>query len=391
MKLALVVHRYGADIAGGSEAECREYAERLAGRHDVTVLTTCARSYVTWANDYPQGQSTINGVAVLRFPVAHTRRLKRFADLSDIVYDGGASAEDEDAWFRENGPATPALLDYLRTHGAEYDLVLFFAFRYYTAYFGLPIVAERAVLVPTAEEDPAISLGVLPAFFAKPAGYIFNTIEEQELVALSAGRPLEPAIVSGFGVKPAPASSGRAALDALGLPARFVLYLGRVDRNKGAESLIDAFRDHLERGGVDTTLVFAGPSTIAIPDHPRIRALGFVSNEVRDELLSHATAFVVPSPYESLSIVLLEAWNRGVPALVNGRCQVLRGQVRRANGGLFYRSPAEFSEALDYLLTHPDEAKVMGRQGQAYVEREYRWPVVMGRVEELLEMVRQRR
>src|SRR6185436_4152321 len=124
-------------------------------------------------------------------------------------------------------------------------------------------------------------------------------------------------------------------------------------------------------------LVLAGPAKMTIPSHPRIRALGYVSNEVRSALLTRARLLVVPSLYESLSIVLLEAWNHAVPALVNGGCKVLVGQVRRANGGLFYRSQEEFGEALRYLGAHPDERDALGRQGLAYVEREYRWPTVV--------------
>ena len=58
MKLALVVQRYGAGIAGGSETLCRHYAERLADHHDVTVLTSCARDYFTWSNELPPGVSS---------------------------------------------------------------------------------------------------------------------------------------------------------------------------------------------------------------------------------------------------------------------------------------------------------------------------------------------
>ena len=55
MKIACVVHRFGADIAGGSEAHCRHVAERLALKHDVTVLTTCAKNHISWQNEYPPG------------------------------------------------------------------------------------------------------------------------------------------------------------------------------------------------------------------------------------------------------------------------------------------------------------------------------------------------
>ena len=379
MKLAFVVQRYGQEIAGGSESHCRQLAERLAPRHDVTVLTTCARDYVTWANAYAAGTTTEQGVRVVRFPVARPRRLKTFADLSDEVFDGGAPLEMQEQWFRENGPESPELLEHLRANGSQYDLVVFWAYRYYPSYFGVPLVPGRAVLVPTAEEDPAIDLDVLAEFFRKPAGYLFLTPEEEALVSSRAGGLSMPSAVIGIGLDPAPQAP-------LAPQAPYVLYLGRVDRNKGCETLLEYFQEFAATND-EVTLVLAGPAKMQIPAHPRIRALGYVSDEARTELLTNARALIVPSPYESLSIVLLEAWNHGVPAVVNAGCKVLAGQVRRANGGLTYRSAAEFTEALAYLLSHGEERDALGRQGLAYVEREYRWPTVLGRVEGLLNEV----
>jgi glycosyltransferase involved in cell wall biosynthesis len=394
VKLACVVQRYGASIAGGSEAHCRELAERLAVHHDVTVLTTTATDYVTWANALPAGESRERGVRVLRFPVSRRRRMTRFADLSASVFDAGSNADRdlEREWFRENGPDVPELLAYLQQHGTSFDVVLFWTFRYAPSFFGLPLVADRAVLVPTAEDEPAVDLSVLTTYFNAPAGFLFLTSEERQLVSDRAGRVLTPAAVIGIGLDPVPPASDRSALAALDLPDRFVLYLGRVDRNKGCRTLFEffeAFAD--ERGATAPTLVLAGPTKMRVPAHAKIRALGYVADDVRHALLSHAQALIVPSPYESLSIALLEGWNRGTPALVNGRCAVLEGQVRRANGGLFYRTRRQFIVALDYLLTHDADRRAFGAQGLAYVEREYRWPVVLQRVEQLLTTVRERR
>jgi glycosyltransferase involved in cell wall biosynthesis len=391
VKLAFVVQRYGADIAGGSEMHCRQLAERLSSRHDITVLTTCARDYVTWENAYPAGSSMEHGVRVQRFAVARTRNLKTFADLSDEVFDDlGSTPEREVEWFRANGPDAPALLEHLRIHGGEYDLLLFWAFRYAPTFFGLPSVSERAILLPTAEEDPAVDLDVLPKFFAKPAGYLFLTPEEEALVSTRAGRALGPSQVIGIGLEPERDRPSRDVLDRLGIPEQFVLYLGRVDRNKGCATLLEYFQEYIEAGG-NTTLVLAGPATLMVPNHPRIRALGYVADDVRRALLSHARALVVPSPYESLSIVLLEAWNHATPALVNAYCKVLQGQVRRASGGLYYRSSREFQEALSWLLTNDAGRRELGGQGLAYVDREYRWPTVVERVERLLQEVSRRR
>jgi glycosyltransferase involved in cell wall biosynthesis len=382
LKLACVVHRFGADIAGGSEGHCRLVAEHLAASHDVTIVTTCAKDHITWRNHYPPGESRVGALRVLRFPVSRERNLHRFIDLSDRIAADRAAPGDEEQWFRENGPDSPDLLAHLRAHGGAYDRVLFWAYRYADVYFGLPLVADRAVLVPTAEEDPLIHAEALTRLFALPRGFIFLTPEEEALVGARAptGRPTA---VIGCGLDPAERQADASRLDWLGLRDPFVLYLGRVDPNKGCAALVRHFQKYADTGR-DVQLVMAGPASMAIPNHPRIRPLGFVDDEVRDTLLARAAALVMPSPYESLSMVLLEAWNRGLPALVNARCKVLRGQVQRANGGLYYGNAIEFVATLDWLLDHPAEARQLGQQGLAYVDREYRWPAVLRKIEAIL-------
>ena len=383
MKLAFVVQRYGADIAGGSELHCRDLAQHLASRHEITVLTSCARDYVSWANEYPVGESTDGAVGVIRFPVTRPRHLNEFRSLSEEVFDGLASHERQEAWFRENGPQVPDLLEHLRQRATSYDAVLFWTFRYYPSFFGVPLVRERAVLLPTAEDDPAVHLGITEEFFSIPAAYLFLTPEEEALVSARAGRTLHPSAVIGTGLEPAGPPPGRDLLRSRGIPDDYILYLGRVDRNKGCDTLLEYFQEYAAASPA-LPLVLAGPIKLQIPAHDRIRALGYVSDELRAALLAHARLLVVPSPYESLAIALLEGWNHGVPALVNARCEVLKGQVRRANGGLYYRSFDEFSEALDYLTSHPEQRRALGVQGLRFVEREYRWQTVLPRVEGLL-------
>jgi glycosyltransferase involved in cell wall biosynthesis len=387
MKLACVVQRYGPEITGGSESQCREFATRLAAHHEIDVLTSCARDYVSWRNAWPAGWSTDGPVRVGRFRVAHTRNLLAFREVSDRAFDRQRTTADQEEWFRANGPELPDLLGHLEAHGHEYDLVLFWAFRYFQSYFGVPLVADRAVLVPTAEDDQVLQFPVLRAFFRRPRGFLFMTPEERALIAHRADGDLPPGVIVGTGLEP-PRAADAAALEGLELRDPFVLYLGRVDRNKGCDTLISYFTRYSGEGREDATLVLAGPVHLDLPQHPRIRALGFVSDAVRDALLDRAHALVMPSPYESLCIALLEGWNRGLPAVVNGRCAVLRGQVARANGGLYYDTYREFAEALSYVLAHPAEARQLGRQGAAYVDAEYRWPTVMARIEQFLASLR---
>ena len=387
MKLACVVHRYGTDVTGGSEAHCRSIAERLAERHDVSVLTTCARNYVTWRNAYPPGETTVNGVRVHRFRVARPRHLHAFRDISDLVFTGSASLEEQDQWFDENGPVVPDLIGHLRAHTPAYDRVLFWSYRYYPAYHGVQAVPGRAVLVPTAEEDPLIHAPILSSYFARPRALLFLTPEERDLVTSRIDAAAPPSAVIGGGLEAPAARPSREALDSRGVPETFLLYVGRIERNKGCDTLLRYFDGYLAEGRARIPLVMAGPAIMPIPDHPLIHPLGYVPDAVRDALLAHARALVVPSPYESLSMVLLEAWNHGVPALVNGRCRVLKGQIERADGGLHYGNVREFSEALELLVGNADLARALGTQGRAYVDREYRWPVVMDRLESLLARV----
>ena len=389
MKLACVIHRFGAGIAGGSEGHCRLIAERLASSHDVTILTTCAKDHVSWRNEYPAGASEAGPLHILRFPVARERSLHRFKEISEVAFSGRASEADQEQWFRENGPEAPDLLAFLEQHGAGFDRILFWSFRYYQTFFGLPLVADRAVLVPTAEEDPVIRFSILDHLFALPAAYLFLTPEEETLVALHCSRPLPPSCVAGVGLEPV-RSRPNAALEAIGVTRPFVLYLGRIDPNKGCRTLL---RHFLKRQAASTSrvpLVMAGPANMPVPDDPWVTRLGLVDEAARETLLANATVLVVPSPYESLSMVLLEAWNHGVPALVNGRCSVLKGQALRADGALYYQNFDEFARGLDYLLGRPDVARQLGQQGLAYVDREYRWPLVIHKIEQLLASVERR-
>lgn len=449
MKLACIVHRYGPQATGGSEAHCRAIATRLAERHDVTVLTSCATDYITWRNELPPGESRDGAVRVLRFPVTHPRHLNRFRAIGETVFNGGASEADQERWFMENGPLMPSLLDHLSTHGTRYDAALFWSFRYYPAFFGLPLVADRAILVPTAEDDEIIRTApILRRYFARPRGYLFLTPEERTLVASHCDGPLPPSAVIGAGLDaaaplatddairtlreagvsggdglriaraasegdvrggedntshdardshgdaPRDADTGRRGTDsprAAESLAPFAVYVGRVERNKGCERLLDDYRAYLDAslatGTPPLPLLLAGPIRMPIPAIPSLRALGFVSNAVRDALLAQARVFVMPSPFESLNIALLEAWNHGTPALINGRCAPLKGQLHRANGGLFYDRTLDFVHTLHYFATHAAEAHQFGAQGRAYVEREYRWPVVMGKIEALLQRI----
>lgn len=384
MRIAFVVHRYGRDVGGGSELHCRDFATRLAREHDVTVLTSCARDYVTWANSFPPGESEEDGVRIRRFPTSRQRDPRRFHDLSQEAFTGSAPAEVETAWFEENGPCMPDLLRYIEGHRDDYDRFFFFSYRYYQSFFGLPLVADKAILAPTAEEDPAINLRSLRRYFTLPRRICFNTHEERAMIAERCEGPLPPGEVVGSGLDRPAGSPSVDLLREHGIPQPFALYLGRVDPNKGCRQMLRYYKTYAGQTGEPLPLVLAGKAVMDLPRHDAILPLGYVSDALREALLAHCRLLVMPSPYESLCLVVLEAWNHGRPVLVNGNCRVLRGQVERANGGLYYRGYSEFQAALELLLEQGETADTLGRQGASYVEEHYRWPLVLEKLERLL-------
>ena len=146
--------------------------------------------------------------------------------------------------------------------------------------------------------------------------------------------------------------------------------------NKGCAELFDYFSQYAARSERPLDLVLIGTPVLPIPDHPRIRHLGYVSDQDKFDVLAGAEALVMPSYFESLSMVMLEAWAIGVPVLANGRCDVLAGQCLRSNGGLFYSNGREFEAMLDTLLDDPALADELGENGRAFYTAHYEWPVV---------------
>ena len=182
MKLAVVVQRYGADISGGAELHARYIAERLSRHATVEVLTTCATDYITWKNDLPAGESTVNGVKVRRFPVASRVTREDFGRRSRVVFEQTHSIHDELTWLTAEGPTSPALVQHIERAGADVDYFLFFSYRYYHAYHGLRGAPAKAVLVPTAERDPAIGLEIFKPMFRAARAVMFNSLEERAMI-----------------------------------------------------------------------------------------------------------------------------------------------------------------------------------------------------------------
>jgi glycosyltransferase involved in cell wall biosynthesis len=401
----------------------------------VDVLTSCARDYVTWKNEYQEGADRIRGVTVRRFATARTRDIEAFNKYSDWIYNNPHSRSDEMDWLKQQGPWCPSLVEYLRRQQSQYDVLIFFTYLYAPTVLGLEVAPARSLLVSTAHDEPAIRLEIFKDVFKTPAAICYLTESERRFVQHQfSERPLLEEVV-GVGVdlpqqQPYPrmpmspdedqasastesdgtdAGAGGAEEDTppREFPAHLLargavfrrrhrlygpiaLYGGRIDPGKGCEELIQYFSEYVKDGG-DATLALMGVKLMPLPEEPFIRFAGMLSEQERLQALEAATVVVCPSPYESLSLLALEALSVGTPILVNARSAVLVEHCIGSNGGLYYADRDEFVECLKLLVRDERLRAALGRNGRDYVRRKYRWDVVLGKYERLFAKIQNAR
>lgn len=389
LRLGLVVQRYGAEIAGGAEYHCRLIAELLHDQAQVEVFTTCALDYVEWKNHYPEGESVLNGVSVRRFPVARQRDVLSFSSLSEAVQSPRHTAADEDAWMDAQGPYSPALRDHVLDLADEgrYDALIFFSYRYWTTCRTLKPSRTPSILAPTAEDDGLYRLPLFRPMFEAVSRFAFNSIEERSMLETALGRTL-PGEIVGVGSALPVSVDGEAFRRRFGIEGPFLLYVGRVDLNKGCPELFDYFGRYREETGSNLRLILIGRALLDLPKDDGITALGFLDDSDKWNALSACMALAIPSRLESLSMATLEAFFAQRPVVANAHCAVLRGQCRRSGGGLYYSNYDEFREIVQRLENDAPLRTRMGRAGHAYFEQHYAWPVILQKYLALIEAAR---
>jgi glycosyltransferase involved in cell wall biosynthesis len=376
MKLAFVVQRFGLEINGGAELHCRWIAEHMKKFCEVEVLTTQAYDYVTWKNHYNEGEDEVNGILVKRFPVIRSRDPERFGRIQNHIVTNEHTFEEELKWMEEEGPLAPALIEYIKEHENDYDYFLFFSYRYYHSYWGIRAVPHKSILVPTAEHDSIIHLSLFKDLFRKPRAFIYNSVEEKNLIhSISQNQNILGDVV-GVGSEIPDEFFPDEFRQKYGITKDYVIYIGRIDENKGCAQLFPYFQRFKQEEATEIKLVLVGSSKLNIPAHPDIIHLGFLSEEDKFSGLKGAMMLMMPSFYESLSMVTLEAWAMGKPVLANAQCEVLKGQCMRSNAGLYYSNYDEFKEAFRLLLDTPPLRDAMGQNGSEFFRQNYAWDVI---------------
>ena len=387
MKLAVVIQRYGADITGGSESHCMAMVGRLARFAEVEVITTCAKDYVSWKNEYPAGIELVNGIRVHRFPTDRERKPRKFDEFSQQLYTNPHTYFDEVEWMVQQGPYAPGLFQFLQTHADDYDALIFYTYIYPTSFFGMQFAPRKAIFVPTTHNEPPVYFDIFRMLFHLPQAFLYLTIEEQEFAQSLFQNQHIPCEILGAGVDVPREPQPQAFREKFGVSGDFVVYAGRIDEGKGCGQMLDFFTRYKAAHQGDLSLILMGKAVMSLPERPDIRMLGFVSDEDKINGMAAANALLMPSQMESLSIVTLEAWSVGAPVLATAHGAVVKGHCMRSNGGLYYGDYDEFEACLDMLLERRDLAAALGQNGKAYIARHFQWDVIDRKLLHIVEMV----
>lgn len=386
-RICFVVQRYGLEVNGGAELQCRQMAERLLAKYnEVHVLTSKAIDYITWKNEYIDDEEVINGVVVHRFPVIHERNICQFNKINSRFLSGQLSDNEEEAWVEKQGPAVPGLIDYLKENRNKYDAFVFFTYLYYPTVMGIGNVADKAIVIPEAHDEPFLRMRIFDNVFLKPRFFFFNTEEERNLIHKKYHNEHILSKLGGVGIDVPENVDGERFKKKYNL-SDFMIYVGRIDEGKNCHQLFKYFIEYKERNANDMKLVLMGKPVIDIPKHKDILSLGFVDDKDKFDGIAGAKMLVLPSEFESLSMVVLEAMSVGTPVIVNGKCPVLKGHCTKSNGAFYYQNYFEFEGEVKYILDHPDEVSIMKDNAKKYVDENYQWDVIVERLSELIEGV----
>src|SRR5581483_11159410 len=250
-----------------------------------------------------------------RFTVKRERDAHVFGRRSERVFEQRHSVGDELDWIDAEGPTSPALIEYLTKHATQFDFCVFFSYRYYHAYYGARATASRAVLVPTAERDETIGLSIFTPVFRNVRALMYNSPEERAMIHAVSSNHDVPGVVVGVGSEVAQNPQPSRFRQKYNIRGPFAIYVGRIDQNKGCKELFTFFQGYAGDYADKLSLVLIGNSLLPIPEHPRIRHLGFVDDSDKFDAMAAADLLIMPSYFESLSMVALEAWALGKPVL----------------------------------------------------------------------------
>lgn len=385
--ICFVVQRYGLEVNGGAELLCRLFAEHMKNLYKIEVLTTKAIEYQTWKDEYESDVDEINGITVRRFGVEHERG-PNFDEINAEFMTNGLSPESEQDWIDRQGPYVPKLVSYLIEHQYDYKVVIFFTYLYYPTVMGIKALSNKTIVMPFAHDEPFLRMKIFDDVFLRPSGIVYSTDEEKKLINAKYHNEYVKSTLGGSGVDLPDIIDGERFKKKYGLE-NYIVYVGRIDEGKKCGEMFSFFSKFKERNHNGIKLVLMGKPVMEIPLNLDVISLGFVSDEDKFDGIAGANALWLPSKFESLSMVVLEAMAVRTNVIVNGECEVLKGHCLKSNGAFYYNDYFEFEGELNYLLNPVNAETVdqMKENAKLYVDENYQWNAIIQRLHGLIENV----
>lgn len=376
MKVAFVTMRYGTGVIGGAEAFCEIIAEHMSGFWDVDVLTTTATDHFTWEKKFEAGKSRNNSVNVIRFDIDELKNLAHLGQLGHKLMAGKFTKEDELDWINTQGPLSKSMFDYIKKNINKYDAFFFWGYLFAHTYYGLQLAKGKSVLIPFIHDEPFFYFDVYNKIFSQADAIVFETPEEKKLLQKHRPYITKNSAIIGTKVDVPDDFADVEVPKKYRVKSPYLIYVGRIEPAKGVIDLINMFLEFKKDDKSDLKLVLVGNRNNELPESDDIIQLGPVFGSLKFKLISDAKILINPSPFESFSLVICEAWLTGVPVLVNGGCLVLQGQVNRSNSGLWYQSFHEFKVMINFLMKNSTLRHKMAENGKNYVKKNYSWPII---------------
>jgi glycosyltransferase involved in cell wall biosynthesis len=384
-RFCIVTPRYGEGVVGGSELVMTQIGKGLAERGaTVEVATTCARDHYTWANELPEGVSSDGPITVRRFATEKPRSSGRFRALQERIHnEDELRLGDELAWV-ESRFRVPGLYRWLGTEGERFDAILLSPYLFWTTIFGSALHPERSVIVPCLHDEAEAQLQIVSAMLTRSAGVLFLSEPEHQLGHRISNLPRHEVI--GAAVEPVDSYDPDGFRARHGLERPFVLYAGRREDGKGWRALVNAFGAAVLRHDIPFDLVTVGVGVPYIPDavSDRVIDIGYLEDKELPHAFAAAEAYLQPSPNESFSRTVMEAWMAGTPVVATSASEVVSWHCERSGAGLIYGDSFELAQCLLYLANSPRAARALAGRGRAYVLTNYQWPLVIDKVEAFL-------
>jgi hypothetical protein len=362
--ITIVIPWFGPDTAGGAETQARQLAAAIRDQGaPIEVWTTVGRDSFAPATQahYALGHDSFDGIPVRRFAI---RAPQTEPYIPPAVAKRGLQAQlpnfpDHELRLLASLVSSDDLLEAVASEG-EGRRFVFMPYPFPTSFWGTLLAGDRAYLLPCLHDEPYAYYSTYRWMFRAAQCALANSPAERSLALRLFDLPADRVVVAGEGIDLTPVGDG----------ARF-----RAKHGLHGPLLMAYLREYWARRGTPIKLLLMGRDPFELPPAMReiVLDLGYVSVQEKHDAYAAADVYVHPSLIESFSIVLMEAWLQGTPALVHADCAVTREAAETSGGGLSFGTFGEFAAALDLLLANADLRKRMGELGRKFVLDTCRW------------------